>query len=108
LNAATPAATAQCLRNAANYELPDYSNDSLKPGSVGAEYLAAAPQTTQFYVIELQRVIARERTAAIKDLIAHLRTTTGRDLGDDPQPWIKEFANQKFPRPKQPAKPAEG
>jgi len=107
LSAATPAATAQCLRNAAEFEFPDSSIGSLKPGSVGAAYLAAAPQSTQYYVTELQRTAARERTAAIKELIARLRTTTGQDLGDEPQPWIKEFANKKYPRPRQQAKPAE-
>jgi hypothetical protein len=105
LNGATPAVTAQCLRNAFGFEYPDESIGSLKPGSVGATYFAAAPQSTQYYVTELQRIVARERTAAIKDLIAHLRTTTGQDLGDDPQKWINEFANKKYPRPR--AKPVE-
>jgi hypothetical protein len=105
LNAATPAATAQCLRNAVDFEFPDWSIGSLKPGSVGAAYIAAAPQSTQYYVTELERIVARERTAAIKDLMAHLRATTGQDLGDDPQKWIKEFANRKYPRPR--AKPVE-
>jgi hypothetical protein len=100
LNGATPAATAQCLRNAVEFEYPDSSIRSLKPGSVGATYLASAPQSTHYYVTELQHIVARERAAAIQGLIAHLRATTGQDFGDDPQPWIKEFANKKYPRPR--------
>ncbi len=89
LNGGTPAVTATCLKHAAEFEYPGES-------TVGAEYLASAPQATRYCVTELQRMVARERTAAVKDLIAHLRATTGQDLGDDPQPWIKEFANKKL------------
>ena len=98
LNAATPAATAQCLRNAVEYDYPDWSIGSLKPGAVGAKCFASAPQGTQYCVTELQRTVERERTVAIKELITHLRTTTGQDLGDDPKKWIKELANKKYPR----------
>jgi hypothetical protein len=40
-------------------------------------------------------MVERERTAAIGDLIAFLRTKAGRDLGDDPQKWIQEYASKK-------------
>ena len=95
---ANPSVTATCLKHAVEFEWPDWSIGSPKAGSVGAKSLAAAPQGTHYYVTQLQRMVARERAAAIKDLIAHLRTKTGQDLGDDPQKWIKEFANKKYPR----------
>lgn len=98
LNAATPAATAQCLRNVAEYDYPDWSIWYFKPGSTGAKYVASASKNTQYLVTEVQRIVARERTDAIKDLIARLRVTTGQDLGGDPQKWIKEFAYKKYPR----------
>jgi hypothetical protein len=39
----------------------------------------------------LDKIVERERTRAIRDIIAHLRTTTGQDLGDEPEKWIKWF-----------------
>ena len=99
LNGATPAVTATCLKHAVEFEYPDWSNGWPEPGSEVANQFASAPQGTRYCVTELQKMVARERTAAIKDLIAHLRATTGQDLGDDPQKWIKEFANKKYPRP---------
>ena len=100
LHGANPSVTATCLKHAVEFEWPDWTIASFKAGSVGAEHLAAAPQSTQYYVTQLQRMVSRERTVAIKDLIAHLRTKTGQDLGEDPQKWIKEFANKKYPREK--------
>lgn len=92
LHGATPSVTATCLKYAIEFQMPDWS--------VGSKYFASAPQVTQYYTAQLQRMVARERTAAIKDLIAHLRATTGQDLGDDPQKWIKEFANKEYQRPR--------
>jgi hypothetical protein len=106
LNGATPAVTAKCLKHAVEFQIPEWSSGSVdQPESVGSKLFATAPQSTRHYVTQLQRMVARERTAAIRDLIAHLRTTTGQNLGDDPQKWINEFANKKYPRPR--TKPVE-
>jgi len=43
----------------------------------------------------LDEIVERGRRSAIRDIIAHLRTQTGRDLGDDPDLWIAEFAKRK-------------
>jgi hypothetical protein len=41
----------------------------------------------------LDRIVERQRSQAIEDIIAHLRTKTGRDLGVDPEPWIEAYSN---------------
>jgi hypothetical protein len=39
----------------------------------------------------LDRVVERHRTAVVREIIAHLRRTTGQDLGDNPEPWIQKY-----------------
>jgi len=39
----------------------------------------------------LDGVVERHRTAVVRDIIAHLRRTTGQDLGESPEPWIKKY-----------------
>lgn len=39
----------------------------------------------------LDRVVERHRTAVVRDIVAHLRRTTGQDLGDSPEPWIQKY-----------------
>lgn len=40
----------------------------------------------------LDRTVERVRRSAIRDIIAHLSTLTGEDLGDDPNAWIDRYA----------------
>jgi hypothetical protein len=39
----------------------------------------------------LDKVVERARRSAVREIIAHLRSKTGQDLGDDPQAWIARF-----------------
>ena len=43
---------------------------------------------------KLDRVVERHRTAVVRDIVAHLRRTTGQDLGDGPEPWIQKYAHR--------------
>ena len=43
---------------------------------------------------KLDRVVERHRTAVVRDIIAHLRRTTGQDLGERPEPWIQKYAQR--------------
>ena len=87
---ATPSVTATCLKTVVEFQIPPEST-----GTLGSKYFDSAPQRTQYYATQLQRMVARERTAAIKDLIEYFRTRTGEDLGDDPLKWIQEYAHKK-------------
>jgi len=40
---------------------------------------------------QLDRVVEAARSNAMAAIIAHLRTATGKDLGNDPQAWLKEY-----------------
>jgi hypothetical protein len=42
----------------------------------------------------LDRLVERERSRAVRDVIAHLRAQTGLDLGDDPEGWVRRFAGE--------------
>lgn len=42
----------------------------------------------------LDRVVERHRTAVVRDIVAHLRRTTGQDLGESPEPWIQKYAQR--------------
>ena len=58
-----------------------------------AQYLEYAvnyypSRTKQDSGSRLDPMVERARRSAIREIIAHLRTTTGKDLGDDPQVWI--------------------
>jgi hypothetical protein len=43
---------------------------------------------------KLDRVVERHRTAVVRDIVAHLRRTTGQDLGEGPEPWIQKYAQR--------------
>jgi hypothetical protein len=40
----------------------------------------------------LHNIMECVRASAERDIIDHLRTLTGEDLGNDPKPWIKNYA----------------
>jgi hypothetical protein len=47
--------------------------------------------TKQALGSRLDRIVERARQIAVHDILADLRVKTGRDLGDDPQPWIDAY-----------------
>ncbi len=42
----------------------------------------------------LDEIVESARDSSIRELINRLRISTGRDLGDDPSPWIKEYSQE--------------
>jgi hypothetical protein len=42
----------------------------------------------------LGRIVERERTLAVRDIIARLRVKTGQDLGENPDVWIQKYATK--------------
>ena len=40
----------------------------------------------------LDQICTVQRTNVVRDIIAHLRSRTGDDLGDKPEPWILKYA----------------
>ncbi|MCE9552546.1 MAG: hypothetical protein K8T91_04100 [Planctomycetes bacterium] len=42
----------------------------------------------------LDKVVERHRAAVVREIIAHLRRTTGEDLGESPEPWIKKHVKR--------------
>ncbi len=94
LHAATPSATAQCLRNIVQVgKTADWSGAAIdQPGSTGAKLFAKAPQPTQYYATQLHRMVERQRASAAAELVSVLHARTGQELGSDPQKWIEEYA----------------
>lgn len=43
---------------------------------------------------QLDRMVERERRLAARDIVAHLRASTGEDLGEDPKTWIQKYGNR--------------
>lgn len=66
-----PAGAAGCLQYVVNY------------------YPSGSKQETGS---RLDRMVERERTRAVSDIISHLRAKTGQDLGENPEPWIQKYA----------------
>lgn len=42
----------------------------------------------------LDRIVEHERALATRDIITYLRTKTGEDLGEKPEPWIQKYARR--------------
>ena len=41
---------------------------------------------------QLDLIVERYRSSVVQDIIAQLRSKTGHDFGNDPQPWIAEYS----------------
>ena len=54
-----------------------------------------ASGTKQLAGSELDRVVERHHTAVVRDIIEHLRRTTGQDLGESPEPWIQKYSARR-------------
>ncbi len=52
---------------------------------------------------DLGRALKLVRQGAIREIIARMRTLSGEDLGEDPEPWIKKYYHTGNSRPNQPA-----
>ena len=39
----------------------------------------------------LAQFVETQRRRAVQDIISHLRAKTGKDLGDQPEAWIREY-----------------
>jgi len=50
--------------------------------------------TKQVTGARLDRMVERERAAAVRDIIAYLRKQTASDLGDAPQAWVEKYAQR--------------
>ncbi len=64
-----------------------------------ADFLASAIQyypsgTKQETGSRLDRMVERERSGVVRDIVAHLRVKTGEDLGAAPEPWIQKYAKK--------------
>jgi len=92
---ATPSAMAQMLRNIVRFNDFGPATEFGQPGSNAAKAVNSAPQEIQYYVTHLQAMVAKEKAAAISDMIKALRAKTGQDLGDDPEMWIRRYADKK-------------
>jgi hypothetical protein len=42
----------------------------------------------------LDGMVERERTLAARDIVAHLRTKSGEDLGENSEAWIQKYAKR--------------
>ena len=42
----------------------------------------------------LDRMVESSRALAARDIVTHLRTKTGEDLGDSPEAWIQKYAKR--------------
>jgi hypothetical protein len=50
--------------------------------------------TKQTVGSRLDRLVEAARNRALRDIIGYLRQTTGENLGDDPEPWVKMYGTQ--------------
>ncbi|HYG34246.1 MAG TPA: hypothetical protein VEC99_05655 [Clostridia bacterium] len=55
-------------------------------------YPTGTKQTTGSH---LDRMVERARRLAVDDMIRHLQSKTGLDLGTDPQSWIERFGENR-------------
>ena len=92
LKGAPPSAMAQSLRNIVNHTNFGWATEFRRSGSPAAKAFQSAPQSTQYYVTNLEAMVERVKDAAVRDLIKALRDRTGQDLGDDPAIWIDKYA----------------
>lgn len=51
--------------------------------------------TKQIAGSQLDQIVEQARAATIRECLDHLRKTTGEDLGDAAEPWIKKYGSQK-------------
>ncbi len=42
----------------------------------------------------LNSIVERERTLAVRDIVAYLQTKTGENLGESPTAWIQKYAQK--------------
>jgi hypothetical protein len=42
----------------------------------------------------IDQIVERSRANSIREIVAHLRTISGQDFGDDPQQWIAHYVKR--------------
>jgi hypothetical protein len=47
-------------------------------------------------ISQLDRMVESARDRAVREILAHLRTKTGKDLGDDPRAWVVKYERDSF------------
>jgi hypothetical protein len=50
--------------------------------------------TKQVTDSHLDRIVERQRAAAVRDMLAHLRAKSGEDLGASPEAWIQKYGKR--------------
>ena len=86
---------AQTVRNTiADYEMTRHSMSKWGPDEDAGYLDVYSRQSSKLENPSLSLIMDHERKALIGEIIADLRKKTGKDLGDDPVPWIKMFAHQ--------------
>jgi hypothetical protein len=45
--------------------------------------------------LHLAELVEKQRAAAVRDVIDHLRTKTGEDLGGSAEPWIQKYGSKQ-------------
>ncbi len=50
--------------------------------------------TKQVNGSRLDRMVERERAAAVRDIIGYLRKQTGSDMGDAPEAWVEKYGHR--------------
>ena len=63
-----------------------------------ASYLTGNIQPKQTEGSALDRVVERARQSAVREIIAILRSRTGKDFGDDPRRWIEGLSTEGMAR----------
>jgi len=77
----------------------EHSRPEKIAGLIHAAIIYYPSGTKQTPGSHLDRMVERSRQIAIREMIAHLRATTGADLGSDPQAWINRFGEKELVQP---------
>ena len=77
----------EALRSSAPERIVDYIQGAI-------DYYPSG--TKQRVGSHVDRMVELSRQAAIRDMIAHLRVTTGIDLGADPEKWIERYGRENI------------
>jgi len=83
-------ATLEAMKVSAN-GTPDPQILTAKLRYVLAYYHTNSKQAMTPTGIKLDRILETARSNAIAGIIARLRTATGKDLGSDPQIWLRTY-----------------
>lgn len=87
---------AECLQYVVEFKLPDgYGPPTATIETNLPSFVPSSRNMKRAAFTKLRRMVEIERSAAVGDIIAHLRAKTGSDLGGDPQKWIETYARSR-------------